>query len=601
MDELCAVLNISKSQLDTIKKTNLKEDQKNSDIFQSYIDSCNKNSNNESTDDVLQKLNELQTKHEKVMETLSKTIPPLREYMEQFNSKLVEYTGDLGMIRNKSSELKVLLENNSTKLSKVSPIVNDLIISPEVVNGIISGEIDPVWVEHIGFIRDKKEIYQKYKRLEDSEKPKDFEQMLKILENLEIVILERSKKYIVHKIKNLRSFNTAPSQKIQYELIQVKEIFSFILENNYSLALELRQAYAYTMKWYYKSYFGRYIRSLTILPFRHIDAQYALGSGLTDTSVSYLNGYGIANYLSTSYTKGTSFTTDEAIQSYFQIEKRLTLLTQEDNTVMVSQIAENNSRENFIEIGFKNLNLAVLDNCTVEFKFLTNFLKIGENLDELRALCEQIFQPTLDEIIQYTKDLVLYSYDIFGVLISIRIAQQLQFEAKRRDTPVISDFMDVQLITLWPKLQQLIDFQCESLRNVSSNVNVAKISSNNSNMNLSRTDDPLTTPHELTVQFSKFLTSLLKLTITHINDIDERSEPIYNSIIRIRNDFETVMTKCSKKVKSSERFLATNYMYLYNVLQKQHLQEDDSVESIPLIIEETENHYYTLVQAYSRS
>lgn len=137
---------------------------------------------------------------------------------------------------------------------------------------------------------------------------------------------------------------------------------------------------------------------------------------------------------------------------------------------------------------------------------------------------------------------------------------------------------------------------------------------------------PLTSPHELTVQFGKFLSSFLTLAITHKQSIDERSEPLYNSIIRLRNDFETVMTKCSKKTKSPERFLATNYMYLYNNLQQLHLHlnindsdaqnynfdsaenvgtkvanDDDNDSSVPLIIRETENHFKTLVEAFTRN
>ena len=138
--------------------------------------------------------------------------------------------------------------------------------------------------------------------------------------------------------------------------------------------------------------------------------------------------------------------------------------------------------------------------------------------------------------------------------------------------------------------------------------------------------NPLTSPHELAVQFAKFLCSFLTLAITHKQAIDERSEPLYNSIIRLRNDFETVMTKCSKKTRSPERFLTTNYMYLYNNLQQLHLHlnvsdsnaqnheygsaenlnidgtnDDENGSNIPLIIRETENHFKTLVEAFTRN
>lgn len=146
----------------------------------------------------------------------------------------------------------------------------------------------------------------------------------------------------------------------------------------------------------------------------------------------------------------------------------------------------------------------------------------GDNFEEINGLLEQIFQPTFDEATTYTQQLIQYNYDIFGVLISIRVANQLQFESERRGIPSMFDsFLNGQLIQLWPRFQQLVDFQCESLRKAAITTNVAKYAGNSSTSNSS----PLTSPHELTVQFGKFLSSFLTLAITHKQSIDERSEP----------------------------------------------------------------------------
>ncbi|EDO16296.1 hypothetical protein Kpol_1053p33 [Vanderwaltozyma polyspora DSM 70294] len=593
METLGNILGVPPSSLNSSIDNALQD----SDPFEDFIKETQRTKELTPDGNLLDELEKLQSKHDKLEVTLKNVIPPLHDYMVDFNTRLSEYTRDLGYIRNKSSELKELLEYNSTKLANVSPLVNDLIVPPSIVNEIISGKINSDWQENIAFMRDKMMIYEKYK-VENNESqlnvPKDFDALYKILEDLRTIILERSKKYIIHAIKALRNYHPVPSQKIQKGLLEVKDIFQYIVENNYSLALELRQAYSYTMRWYYKNYFSRYIRSLTILQFRNIDAQYFLGNGLSNTSVNYLNGYSITNYLTASYSKGAGYTTDESIQEYFQVDKRLSVLTQEDNTVMVSQIAENNTMETYVEIGFRNLNLALLDNCVVESKFLSDFFRVSDNTEEVAGILEQIFQPTLDEVLEYTKQLIFYTYDIFGILLSIRIAQQLQLEAENNGINIISDFMTSQLMLLWPKFQQLVDFQCDNLKKVVITTNVAKLT------NVSSNNDPLTTPHELTVQFSKLLCSFLTVAITHTEGIDERSEPLYNSIIRIRKEFEAVLGKCSKKTKSPERFLATNYMYLYNVLQQQRLKlEGSDNTNLPILIEETENHYAQLVHSFN--
>ncbi|CAL9732610.1 vacuolar protein sorting-associated protein 52 [Monosporozyma unispora] len=579
------------------------------------------------------KLKELETKYDRYEDTIQNVIPPLIQFMNHFNEKLSEYTTELNLIRNKSDELKNLSLYNSKKLANISPVVNDLLIPPQVVHEIISGKINSSWIDNINFIKDKQEMYSKYVNLDPNDTsvilPNDFDRLCEVLEVLKTVILERSKKFLVSRIRILRSYNPVPSQKVQNQLLRLKEIFKFIIENNVSLALEIRQAYSYTMKWYYKEYFGRYIRSLTILQFTAIDNQYSLGNLVNITNNNSTSGSIFTSYLSTSYGYSSTVTND-AIKDYFQIKKRLSILTQEDNTVMVSQIAENNknTKNNFIELGFKNLNLAILDNCTVEFNFLKGFFQITDNVEEINGILEQIFQPTLQHALTYTEQILINStiFDIFGVLISIRIGQQLQIEATRRGTPVFDNYLNDQSILLWPKFQQLIDWQAESLNTLSAtsfNVDNATI---------------LSQPHELTIAFTVFLQSLLTLSINDSEDMklylkasdsvdegldqnegnlenkfDPRSEPLYQSMIRVRNAYETVMTKFSKMTKSAEKFLSINYLYMYNSLQHQNLSQDnagsedkfidddkDTSKETP-IRQELELHFKNLVEAYNQN
>ena len=582
---------------------------------------------------LLRDLHALEEKDQRIKNSIENVIPELQSYLENFNTQLTDFTTELRFIRHKSAELKNLLENNSKKLSKISPLVNDLIIPPRVIKSIMHDKITSQWQDNILFIQDKEQIYAKYKEKQSESStdstnelvlPRDFENLCELLNILKGIILERSKKFIISRIKVLRSGHPIPSQRVQQQLLQVKQIYGFVVKNNYSLGLEIRQAYSYTMKWYYREYFGRYIRSLTILQFKNIDTQYSLGNVLLNSS----NANGGGSYASALFTNylGSSFTTtvtNEMINEYFQILKRLTILTQEDNTVMVSQIAEHNNNENFVEIGFKNLNLGILDNFTVEFNFMRKFFQISNNVAEIHGLVEQIFQPTFEKALQYTESVLInqYVYDIFGVLISIRVANQLIIESRKRAVETIENYMEDQLILLWPKFQQLIDYQAESLNSM----DITQI--------MLKKETIYSSPIDLTISFSYFLKSLLILTTSavpeNINSSseslsaietdeppvadtnvgqtgDDTSEPLYNSIIRIRNVFEMTMTKISKTLDSSEKFLSVNYMHLYNMLEQQNLSlleinESSAITNDNAILRDTAFHYKTLVEAFNKT
>ncbi|KAL2707272.1 Vacuolar protein sorting-associated protein 52 [Kluyveromyces marxianus] len=593
MDALCDILGFKEASPPNGEESlnNKTED----DVYESYVKSSS-NKEYYLHPGLLKELDDLVSKEEKLRTSTEVLIPNLKTYFVDFHNNLNALTKDLDFVKGKSSELSSLLKSNSSRLKDISPIVNDLIISPEVIDQVLRGKIDHKWLDCIDYLNDKQEIYHKYLEETDKEKPQDFDHLNEVLQILKAVCVERSKKFIVIRIKRLRDGHPVPAQRIQEELLQVKEIYQMIYKTKPELALGLREAYLNTMKWYYKTYFSRYIRSLTILQYVQIDSNFGLGHGLSNTSVS--GSY--ANYL---FSGGRSLfasqvtyrndITDDTINDYFQISKRLDLITQEDKTVMVSQIAENNPVANYLEVGFKNLNLAILDNCTAEFLFLNEFFRLPtDEGDGIRKLLLEVFQPTFDNALEFTHHLIDNTYDIFGVLISIRVAHRLQFEAQSRQTPCIDDYLDGQLILLWPKFQKLVDFQCEQLRSVAITTNTAHIRGSENHL------DPLVTPHELTVQFSKFLLSLLKLSLTHKELLDERSEPLFHSINRIRDDFETIMTKCSKKSKNAEKFLTTNYMYLYNSLQQSFLKSDSERE--PLILSETKVHLSQLIEAYSK-
>ncbi|CCK72574.1 Vps52p KNAG_0K02110 [Huiozyma naganishii CBS 8797] len=586
-------------QGDTEAQTNSEQN----DMFQLFLEEHSEfereNPDFSDTKQLDDTLKSLETKRDNLQNSLENIIPPLMDYLTNFNEKLSKYTSELGFIKQKSEELKSVSEYNSKKLSGISPLVNDLLIPPPVIHEILTGKINSQWIDNITFIRDKQEMYSKYKNSKEKVAlPKDFDSLCNVVDVLNTVIIERSKKYIVSRIRILRSGKPGPSQRLQNQLIKLKELFKFIIENNYSLALEIRQAYAYTMRWYYREYFKRYIRSLTILQFNPVDSRYSLGNTVLNENTDNTTSSLFTSYLSPSYGY-SSAATNETVKSYFQVTKRLSILTQEDNTVMVSQIAEtnNNTKSNYIEIGFKNLNLALLDNCTVEYHFLKEFFKVSEDDSEIDGLLEQIISPTWEECLRYTEDVLINPsvYDILGVLISIRIANQLQIEALRRRIPVIDSYLNDQLFQLWPKFQQLVDWQSDSLNSI----------------NLSKLDFTkernLTSPHALTISFTVFLQSLLFLGIqpappdVEVEAIDERSEPLYNSITRLRNDYENTMTKISKLTKAPEKFLSINYLYVYNSLQQQSLTLNDAEkDGGQFTMRENEGHFKALVEAYNQ-
>lgn len=470
------------------------------------------------------------------VDELDKTLHPLSEFLSGFNSHLVELSKELESLKARSLTLSQNLTKRTELEGKYTPIVSDLIIPPSVIKSIYNGEINPKWCENLHFLSDKSQIFTKYTNDEQFSQMPSLSKLTTLLDLLHRKALERIRNYIVSSIKKLRVIGTA-SQVVQQSLINVKEIYIFLNTHNPSLALELRQAYTYTMRWYYQAHFHRYLHSLEKLKvYSYTDKSTLIGGTASQ-------GFFKRATNTTSSSSSTQPTGD------YSIGKRAQIVKAEDPTVMLAQIAEHNQVSFNMEVGFRSFNLALLDNGSVEYLFLTEFFKMG---GEANALFEQIFDPVYKMGSAYTKLLIGNTFDVFGCLIMIRLSQSLIFELQKRRIPVIEDYFNLQMILLWPRFQQLIDLNCESMKRASTKSSyIADIKTNS--------------PHPLTVQFTNLLYGFFMLT-----KYDEHSqthqEPLYNSVQRLRNDYESIMTKMSKSSKQAEVFLYTNYSYVLGVL-----------------------------------
>lgn len=448
------------------------------------------------------------------LEQFEEVLMPLGGFLKRFNEQLANLSKELESLKTKATALSSNLDRERELEQKYSPMVGDLAIPPEVVREIYNGEVNKSWCEVLNVIEDKRLIYEKYTEEHHMELVAPLKQLLEALNKK---ALERIKMFVVSKIKKLRVVGT-PSQVVQSELLGAKEAFNYLQKQEPSLALELKQAYIYTMRWYYKAYFHRYVSSLAKLHLQLYEKSALIG--------------GVQSYFHTQQTEYT-------------IGKRSSIVTAEDPTVMPAQIAEHNPAKSCVEVGFRSFNLALCDNASVEFLFMSEFF--GENVN---ALLEQILDPTYQLGSAYTKSLITNSYDIFGVLIMIRLSQSLIFELQKRRIPAVEDYLNLQMILLWPRFQQLVDANCENLKRAASKSSAITMISTSA-------------PHPLTIQFTNLIYGFHQLT--H-KETQTTQEPLSQSIQRLRNDYEQVMTKLSKNTKQAELFLYTNYAHVLSVL-----------------------------------
>lgn len=354
--------------------------------------------------------------------------------------------------------------------------------------------------------------------------------------------LERIRDFLVAQIKALRSPNINAQIIQQQHFIRYKDLFAFLHKHHPKLAEEIGQAYMNTMRWYFLSQFTRYHKAIEKINVHILDKNDVLGQD---------DGTRRTTILSNAKATGPQ-------HDAFNLGRRIDLLKTSNQMALSSFLAEEDKTTHYLEFPFRNFNLALVDNASAEYSFLTSFFSPALTYAAISRHFNYIFEPTFALGQALTKSLVHETYDGLGLLLCVRLNQHSAFELQRRKIPAVDGYINGTNMLLWPRFQVVMDQHCESVRATTSAVStrVARSASEQAKQSAA--------PHFMTQRFAQFMQGILALSTEAGDD-----EPVSTSLLRLRSEIEAFLTKMSKSIADSrkrERFLYNNYSLILTII-----------------------------------
>lgn len=328
----------------------------------------------------------------------------------------------------------------------------------------------------------------------------------------------------------------------QQHLVKYKDLYTFLSRAHPTLSDEITQAYVNTMRWYYLSNFTRYTQALEKLKLHATDQNSVLGG---DPSAQRSSGGGQGG-------RGVA-------HDPFSLGRRIDVLRTTSHMAISSYIAEEEKATHGFEVPFRNFNLALVDNVSAEYSFLTQMFSV-KSFHHISRTASEIFEPLFTLGLTLTKQLTDNTTDCIGVLLCVRLNQQAAFELQRRKVPVAETYINGINMHLWPRFQKIMDLHCESLKRLSSGAARSSVS-------LSLTTDDAnqsSAPHFLTQRFGQLLHGILSLSSEAGDD-----EPVSNSLSRLAAEFDALLAKLGRgsgDPKRRERFLYNNYSLILTII-----------------------------------
>jgi vacuolar protein sorting-associated protein 52 len=246
----------------------------------------------------------------------------------------------------------------------------------------------------------------------------------------------------------------------------------------------------------------------------------------------------------------------------YNLGRRIDTLKAASPVALSAHLVEEDKSMHYLETLFRSFNLALVDNASDEYSFLSEYFSPNSYHQVSRKLNE-IFEPTFALGQALTKSLTESTVDCLGVLLCVRLNQHFAFELQRRKIPAVDSYINATNMLLWPRFQIVMDMHCESLRRASS-ASSGRGTTSNLSLSASNSAKQSAAPHFLTQRFGQFLQGILALSSEAGDD-----EPISSSLGRLRSDFEAFLTKLSKSIGESrkrERFLFNNYSLVLTII-----------------------------------
>lgn len=462
----------------------------------------------------------------------------VESYLTSFQAELASVSAEIETLQNRSTTLNNKLDNRKAVEKVLGPEVEAFSIPPGVVRKITEGAVDDQWTKALQELEKRSKAIDA--KLREGKDIRAAEDVMPFINDVSSKAVERIRDYVVAQIKALRSPSINAQVIQQNSFLKYKDVFAFLTRQQPQLAEEISQAYINTMRWYYLHNFSRYKAALDKLGVHIIDQTEVIAA---DSGVK----------------RGAK---GAAPHDAFSLGRRKDILRGINDTALPSFAAEDDKGTHYLEVPFRAMNLALIDNACAEYSFLTEFF-YKQSYHANNRKFNDIFQPTFELGQALTKQLIDSSFDALGVLTCVRLSQHFAFELQRRKVPVAESYINGTSMLLWPRFQQIIDAHCESIRKTTAGLS-GKPAGSALSLTTSAATAQTTAPHPLTQRFANFLQGILALSGEAGDD-----EPVSNSLIRLRREYEAFLIKLSKGIaeaRKRERFMFNNYSLVCTII-----------------------------------
>eukprot|EP00958_Prasinococcus_capsulatus_P017996 scaffold2075_cov444-Prasinococcus_capsulatus_cf.AAC.4 len=491
----------------------------------------------ESVDDYVQEGDNLLALHDQVR-NCDAILESMEKLLGGFQSDLGNISSEIRLLQEQSLTMSVKLRNRKAAEVKLGKFIEDLVIPPDLIRGILESEVTEDFVERLQLLDRKLHFVDKNPMAKEAVASQDVKLEL---DRLKAKAVAKSREFLLHKFLTLRKPKTNVQILQQNVLLKYNYLCLFLRSHAPEIYAEVQGTYVETMNKVLAGHFRNYLQALQRLQLDLVTKGDLIGleesksSGLFSRSKESLRNRG----------------------SVYVLGERREVLRDMEAPAIIPHVAESHGRKFPYEELFRSVNKLLLDTATSEYLFCNDFF--GDDL-----AFRDLFAGPLGVVEESLQSVLPNFHDAIGLLLMIRMTFHNQVIMSRRRIPCLDAYLDQINMMIWPRFKQVFDMHVESVRNVDEHTLVSDRGSGGLH------------PHYVTRRYAEFATSM---TILNADYGDGQLE---QNMQRLRTAMDELLRRMMRMFKSRKRqtvFIVNNYDLIVSVMRESGAAKDPEDKS----------------------
>jgi len=468
----------------------------------------------------------------------------MENMLSSFQTDLQSISSEIQTLQEQSMTMNVKLKNRQAIRGELSQFIDEMYVTKGMIVAICDLPVsEQEFIENLHELSHKIKVFkeQSYKGATACNDVKD------TLDKLKTNAVAKLREFILQRIyqcrKPLSNYHVP-----QNALLKNRYFYEFLLAHHRQVAREIRDEYVDTMSKIYFSYFREYISKLMKLQYEEVADKDDL-MGLEDSS---RRGF----FSSKHSLKNRS--------TIFSLGNRGNILAGElEEPIIVPHAAQKSEKRYSFEALFRSQHFALLDNCCREYLFLCDFFLVTGN--SARELFTAVMGKVVTLFGKHMESYVVTCYDAIAMFLCIHIIHRYKIIMLKREVPALEKYWNALLDLLWPRFQQLVDLNAQSIRDTDP-------------QKLGSID---VRPHYITRRYAEFSAA--------INSLNESfpDERVSKSLGVLQTEVENfVLRRAAEFVNRKEQliFLINNYDMMLQVLSERTAEDSKETESFQQLL-----------------